>query len=32
VAAYLQHLSRQNAQTRPKQIELFLQGIDPAPS
>ena len=32
VAAYLEHLSRPNAQTRPKQIELLLLGIDPAPS
>jgi hypothetical protein len=32
LAAYLEHLSRENPQTRPKQIELFLLGIDPAPS
>jgi hypothetical protein len=32
VAAYLEHISRQNDQTRPKQIELLLLEVDPAPS
>ena len=32
VGPYLEHLSRRNEQTRPKQIELLLLGIDPAPS
>jgi hypothetical protein len=31
-AAFLEHLSRGNEQTRPKQIELLLLGVDPAPS
>lgn len=31
-AAYLEHLSRQNEQGRPKQIELLVLEIDPAPS
>jgi hypothetical protein len=32
VGAYLEHISRRNEQTRPKQIELLLLGLDPAPS
>jgi len=31
-AAFLEHLSRQNGHTRPKQIELLLLALDPAPS
>lgn len=30
VGAYLEHISRRNEQTRPKQIELLLLGLDPA--
>jgi len=32
IAAFLEHLSRQNAHTRPKQIELLLLALDAAPS
>jgi hypothetical protein len=32
VAAYLEHISRRNERKRPKQIELLLLGIAPAPS
>lgn len=30
VAAYLEHISRRNEHTRPKDIELLLLGLDPA--
>jgi hypothetical protein len=32
LAAYLEHLARGNEHSRPKQIELLLLGLDPAPS